>query len=253
MNQIKKSQKVPAVQLSNVSFAYEKNKYVLNNIDLSITENSRVAVIGPNGAGKSTLLTLLNGVRKAEGAIKILGTEINSGSIKYIRKTVGIVFQNPDDQLFCPTIFEDIAFGPLNLGAKKSEINTLVSETLDEVGLSGYEEREPHRLSFGERKLASLATAIAMSPRIIAFDEPTSNLDPYHRRKIINWINKNNKRTVIITSQDLDFAAETCDRVIIMNEGKLCADGSPAEILKDEKLLKKYYLELPLSMQKIQF
>lgn len=253
MNENLTVKNVAAVKLSKVSFEYEKNIRVINNIDLTIKQNSRVAIIGPNGAGKSTLITLLNGVRKGEGEIKIFGTVINSVSKKYVRETVGIVFQNPDDQLFSHTIFEDVAFGPLNLGIHKSEIKDIVSRTLEEIGLSGFENREPHHLSFGEKKLASIATVIAMNPKIIALDEPTSNLDPFHRRKIINWINKNDDRTVMVTSQDLDFVAETCDRVVLMNSGKICADGKPSEILKNEGLLKENFLELPLSLQKIQF
>jgi cobalt/nickel transport system ATP-binding protein len=161
---------------------------------------------------------------------------------------VGIVFQNPDDQLFSTSIYEDIAFGPLNFGITKEEVGQRVKQALEEVGLQGYEKRSSLHLSFGEKKLASIATILSSNPQIIALDEPTSNLDSYHRRKIINWI-KNSKRTVLIATHDLDMVADTAERAIVLREGTVRWDGKVEELLTDQKLLEQNYLELPLSLQ----
>ena len=160
---------------------------------------------------------------------------------------VGLVFQNPDDQLFCPTIFEDVAFGPANFGIDKKKLEERVSESLIEVGLEGYENRSSDHLSFGEKKLASIASIISMHPDIVAMDEPVSNLDHTHRRKIINWINKSEK-TIIVTSHDLEMLLEVCNRVVLLNKGHVIADGPIMEILNDKALLKNNNLEQPLSL-----
>jgi cobalt/nickel transport system ATP-binding protein len=160
-----------------------------------------------------------------------------------------VVFQNPDDQLFCPTIFEDVSFGPLNQGRSAGEVWQRVENALQSVGLEGFQKRSSFHLSFGERKLASLATVVAMDPRIIALDEPTSNLDLSHRRKIIRWLQKN-PHTIILTTHDLDMALDTCQRLLILNKGKIIADGNSQELLSDRMILEENDLELPLRMQK---
>ena len=218
-------------------------------VSLSIGEGEKVAVVGPNGSGKSTFLTMLNGVRKGKGLLEIFGYPMNRENIKSIKEMVGIVFQNPDDQLFCPTLFEDISFGPLNQRKPPVEVRTLVDLALKEVGLIGMQHRSSFHLSFGERKLASIATVVAMSPRLIAMDEPTSNLDMAHRRKIIQWI-QNNSKTMILTSHDLDMILETCQRVILFNRGSIVTDGPVQDILFNEDLLTANDLELPLRLQK---
>ncbi len=238
-----------AVELKNVSYNYPDGIEALKDINLTINKQEKVAIIGPNGAGKSTLITLLNGVRQGTGEIHILGYPLIKKNLPKIRALIGIVFQNPDDQLFCPTIYEDIAFGPLNSGLDGDMIKETVLYALKETDLLGYEERSPFHLSFGERKRASIATILSLKPQIIAMDEPTSNLDPAHRRSIISWINKR-EETFIITSHDLDMIWDTCSRALILNKGQIVADGPVKEILRDKKLLENNNLELPLRLQK---
>lgn len=235
--------------LKQVSFQYPDNTVAINGLDMEIAAGEKVALIGPNGAGKSTLLTLLNGVQNAKGLIEIFGIELNRKSERFIKSMVGLVFQNPDDQLFCATIAEDVAFGPQNFGIAKSEIVKRVETALKEVGLEGYGQRSSFHISYGERKLAGIATVLSSNPRIIALDEPTSNLDPQHRRKIIRWI-QSSDRTFIIATHDLDMALETCQRAIILNNGKIIADGAANDLLQDKKLLEDNQLELPLLLQR---
>ncbi len=237
-----------AVELKNVSYVYPDGIEALKDISLTIKKGEKVAVIGPNGAGKSTLITMLNGVRQGTGEINILGYPLMKKNLPQIRTLVGIVFQNPDDQLFCPTIYEDIAFGPLNSGLSEEKIRENVLYALRETDLQGYEDRSPFHLSFGERKRASIATILSLKPQIIAMDEPTSNLDPAHRRNIISWINKR-EEMFIITSHDLDMIWDTCSRALILNKGSIVADGAAKEILRDKKLLEENNLELPLRLQ----
>jgi cobalt/nickel transport system ATP-binding protein len=238
-----------AVILKNAGFIYPGDVVALQNIDLEIDKGEKVGIIGPNGSGKSTLMSLLNGSRYGTGDILINGTEVNPKTDKQIKSMVGLVFQNPEDQLFCPKIFDDVAFGPANYGINGNQLEKQVSDALAEVGLEGYENRSSDHLSFGEKKLASIASIISMQPKIIALDEPVSNLDHAHRRKIINWINQSN-RTFIITSHDLEMLLEVCQRVFILNNGKKIADGRIQEILSDEKLLNNNNLEQPISLKK---
>ncbi len=238
-----------AVKAENLNYSYPDGTRALRDISLSIGDGEKVAVVGPNGSGKSTFLTMLNGVRKGTGLLEIFGHPMNRENVKIIKQLVGIVFQNPDDQLFCPTLFEDISFGPLNQRKAPEEVRTLVELALREVGLIGMQHRSSFHLSFGERKLASIATVVAMYPSLIALDEPTSNLDMAHRRKIIHWIQKYSK-TIILTSHDLDMILETCQRVILFNKGSIVKDGTVQEILYDEALLTSNDLELPLGLQK---
>lgn len=239
---------VPAVEARELSFRYPDGVQALRQVDFQIDQGEKVAIIGPNGSGKSTLLTLLNGVRRGTGHLTIFGMAVVKENLKEIKKSVGLVLQNPDDQLFCPTIFEDVAFGPLNLSLPPVAVRERVAMALRDVGLEGYENRSSFHLSFGERKLASIATVLSMQPRLIAMDEPTSNLDLAHRRKIIRWLQRSD-RTLVLTTHDLDMALETCGRVIILNRGQINASGPSAEILTDDSLLKENQLELPLSLQ----
>lgn len=239
-----------AILAKNIFFSYPNGTAALKGISFQIKPGEKIAVIGPNGSGKSTLLTLFNGIRRAGGTLKVFNRPVEKKHLSALKKMVGIVFQNPDDQLFCPTIFEDVAFGPLNLGLVAEEVRIRVTSALTDVGLQGYENRSSFHISYGERKLASLATILAMEPQLIAMDEPTSNLDLAHRRKVIHWIRKS-KQTIVLTTHDLDMALETCERVLLLNSGKLVADGAVNDILKDKLLLEKNDLELPLSMQSI--
>ena len=240
-----------AVEADELSYRYPDGTLALQNIHLRVKTGEKVAVTGPNGSGKSTLITLLNGVRRGNGRLKIFDIPVNKHDLTLVKQKVGLIFQNPDDQLFCPTIFEDVAFGPLNLGLSREKVEQRVKEALHNVGLNGYEQRSSFHLSYGERKLASIATVIAMQPQLIAADEPTSNLDLAHRRKIIQWF-KTCRQTVVMTTHDLDMALETCDRVIVLHRGKIVADGATRQILTDQNLLERYQLELPLSLQTFQ-
>jgi cobalt/nickel transport system ATP-binding protein len=241
-----------AISLDNIRFVYPDQTTAVDGLSFRVSQGEKVAFIGPNAAGKSTLIMLLNGVLKGEGEIKIFGTKLTRKSDKTIKSKIGIVFQNPDDQLFCPSVYEDVAFGPLNFGVPKEEVDQRVKSALNEVGLQGYEKRSSLHLSYGEKKLASIATVLSTNPDIIALDEPSSNLDPYHRRKIIEWINKSN-RTVLIATHDLDMVADTARRVLILNKGKIKWDGRVEDILTNQKLLEDNHLELPLSLQTFPF
>jgi cobalt/nickel transport system ATP-binding protein len=237
-----------AVKAKDLHYRYPDGTLALNGVSFEVTEGEKVAVIGPNGSGKSTLLTLLNGVRRGSGFLKIFDYEINNGNARTVKTLVGLVFQNPDDQLFCPTIFEDVAFGPLNMGLSALEVTEHVQAALRGVGLDGYEKRSSFHLSFGERKLASIATVMAMDPRLIALDEPTSNLDLSHRRKIIQWLQES-RNTIILTTHDLDMVLDTCQRVILLQRGRIISDGKTSDILRQKDLLENNDLELPLRYQ----
>ncbi len=248
MNKLQSDTEI-AIEAQKISFRYPDGVIALREVNFRIHKGEKVAIVGPNGSGKSTLLTLLNGVRRGQGELKVFGIPVTRENARKIKPLVGLVFQNPDDQLFCPTIFEDVAFGPLNLGLPPAEVHRRVEQALRNVGLEGFGPRSSFHLSFGERKLASIATILSMEPRIIAMDEPTSNLDLSHRRRLIRWIQQCT-RTIIITSHDLDMILETCDRVMILNRGRITADGPVREVLTDRELLEKNELELPLSLQK---
>ncbi len=237
-----------AIRACHLDYSYPDGTHALKNISFEIIEREKLAIIGPNGSGKSTLLILFNGVREAQGELYVFNYKLDRKNRKTIKNLVGLVFQNPDDQLFCPTIFEDIAFGPLNLGLNPTEVQEAVGNALKNVGLEGYQDRSSFHLSYGERKLASIATVVAMNPRLISLDEPTSNLDLAHRRKIIQWLQASEK-TIVLTTHDLDMALDTCQRVILLNQGQIITDGKAKDILLDQQLLEQNDLELPLSIQ----
>lgn len=227
------------IKISNLNFTYPDGKQVLNDINLNIYENESVGIIGPNGAGKTTLLLHLLGILRGEGEINVLGMSMNDGNLKKIRNKISLVFQDPNDQLFTPTVFDDVAFGPLNLGISKDIIEQKVKESLNKVGMSGFEERFPHHLSFGEKKRISIATVLAMEVEILLLDEPSSNLDPKARRQLINLLN-NLKITKIIAANDLKLASEVCKRVILLDEGKIVAGGNTKDILNNKSLMERY-------------
>jgi len=235
-----------AIKVENLNYHYPDGKEALRNINFEVREGDSIALMGPNGAGKTTLFLHLNGLLTGDsGNIIIFGNRIDGKkSISEIRRRIGIVFQNPDDQLFCPTVFDDVAFGPLNHSLPPQEIRKRVKESLDAVGLSDFEDRLSHHLSFGEKKRVSLATILSMRPDIVLLDEPSSNLDPRSRRKMIETI-RNLKATKIIATHDLKMALELCERGIIMDEGRIVADGVLEDIFKDEALLYAHGLEIP--------
>lgn len=225
-----------AIEFLNVSFRYHDGLTALREINFDIEEGEKIAIIGPNGAGKSTLLLHLNGLISDTGEIRIFGEKIEKKSIKKIRQTVGLLFQNPDDQLFCPTVFEDVAFGPRNMSLPEDEIDKIVKESLAKVGLSGFKKRSSYHLSIGEKRRVAIATVLSMNARILAFDEPSSNLDPRGRREFIELI-KAIPLTQVLVTHDLDIARNVCNRVVLMDKGRVIKIGNADEILSDKDLL----------------
>ena len=238
-----------AIEIKGLKYSYPDGVPALRSVDLDIYEGESIGVIGPNGAGKSTLLMHLNGILRGEGTVKVFGLEMKDENLKKIRSKVGLVFQDPEAQLFMPTVFDDVAFGPINMEMRKEKVKEQVDKALAEVDMSGSEKRAAHHMSFGEKKRVSIATVLSMEPRILVFDEPTSNLDPKHRRGLINLL-KRLKPTKIVATHDLDMVAEVCSRVILLDRGEIAASGQTLEILKDKKLLEAHSLELPPSISK---
>jgi cobalt/nickel transport system ATP-binding protein len=236
------------IEVDNVHFSYPDGHQVLKGLSCHIHEGEKVALIGPNGAGKSTFMSHLNGVQlPVSGRVVIDGIEVRKDTLKQVRRKVGIVFQDPDDQLFCPTVFDDVAFGPLNLGLPREQIEARVKEALEVVGLQGFEQRSSFHLSFGERKRLALATVLSYQPEILVFDEPSTNMDPLNRRNLINWLRESD-RTILLCTHDLDIALEVCDRCLLLVDGRIEADGPAGEILYDRALLEANKLELPLAL-----
>jgi cobalt/nickel transport system ATP-binding protein len=230
------------VNVENLSYTYSDGNRALENVSFKIRDGETVGIVGPNGAGKSTLLLILLGIlqpRNGNGHVTIAGK---------IRKRVGLVFQDPDDQLFMSTVFDDVAFGPINMGFTEASIRKRVKLALRKVGLSGYEDRCPHHLSFGEKKRVALATVLSMHPEILLLDEPTANLDPQARRKTIELINGFHS-VKLISSHDIEMLIETCDKVLLLDNGKLIKNGNPKEIFTNEKLLLNHGLEMPATIK----
>lgn len=237
------------ITIDKLSYRYPDNTQALIDISLNITHGESVAVIGANGAGKSTLLLHCNGcILPQEGSINIGGLPVTKKTLKHIRKTVGLVFQNPDDQLFMPTVYDDVAFGPMNLELPLEEVKKRISNALEVTGISSLKDRPPYKLSVGEKKLAAIAAVLALEPDILILDEPTASLDPYARKNLISLL-KTFKHTKIIATHDLDMVLELCERTVILGKGKIASDSATKNILKNQKLLKENHLEKPLSMQ----
>jgi cobalt/nickel transport system ATP-binding protein len=237
------------VDFRDVHFAYPDGTKALNGISFRITHGESVGIVGANGAGKSTLISHMNGYLLPSVGIIIIGDlELNKSTLAHARKTVGVVFQNPDDQLFMPTVFDDVAFGPLNLGITKERVIERVNEALNTVGCLHQKDKPPHHLSMGQKRAASIATVIAMQPDILVMDEPAASLDPKARRQLINLL-KEFRHTKIIASHDLDLIMDVCERCLVISDGKVAADGATGEVLTNEQLLEENNLELPLSLQ----
>ncbi len=237
------------IDVSGLGFAYPDGTAALEDVSFHIGHGESVAIVGANGAGKSTLLMHLNGfLMPVRGSVNIGGTPVAKGTLSDIRKTVGMVFQDPDDQLFMPSVFEDVAFGPMNLGLPVDQIEARVDDALERVGASRLKERPPYRLSGGEKRAVAIATVLAMSASILVMDEPSSNLDPRARRRLIELL-AGFEHTKIIATHDLDMALELCERTIVMSGGRVTADGATRDIFTDVKLLDESGLEKPLSLQ----
>ena len=239
----------PSLLIENLAFAYPDGNQALYGVNLRIEKGERVALLGPNGAGKTTLVMHMNGIHPtAHGSVHVAGQLVDAKdkeSIKVIRSKVGIVFQDPDDQLFMPTVGEDVAFGPYNMGKRGAELDAIVDEALHLVGMSDFKDRPPHHLSFGQRLRVAVATVLAMKPEILVLDEPSSNLDPASRRELADIL-RSLDITMVMVTHDLPYAFELCERSVILSGGIIVADGKTSEILKNDELLKANRLELPV-------
>jgi cobalt/nickel transport system ATP-binding protein len=237
-----------AIDVKDLKYVYPDGCVALDDISIKVLRGERVAILGPNGAGKSTLLMLINGLFKPhKGSVHILGKSVKENICK-VRSSIGLVFQDPDDQLFCPTLWEDVIFGLLNMGLDKSEVVRRAKEALKNVGLDGYEEKAPHHLSAGEKKKAAIATVLAMEPEILILDEPTANLDPKGKTeliKLINNLHRSQKITFIVATHDVDFIPMVADRAYILNKGRIMAEGSLEDVLSDFEMMEKVGLEPP--------
>jgi len=234
-----------ALRLSDVSFAYPDGHPALRGLSLTVAPGERVAILGPNGSGKTTLVLHLNGILRAgAGRIEVDGLAIDDTTLSEVRRRVGIVFQDPDDQLFMPTVRQDVAFGPANLGLSGAELDERVTQALERVGMTGSADRAPQHLSFGQRRRVALATVLSMEPSVLVFDEPSANLDPFARRELAEVLMAARQATVVVT-HDLLYAAELCPRAVIIDDGLIVADGPTLTLLNDPELLAAHRLELP--------
>ena len=234
------------IRLTSIDFTYPDKPDVLKNISLEVAEGESVGIIGPNGAGKTTLFLLLCGILKPlAGRIELMGKEVR---YKGFNPAVGYVFQNPDDQLFSPTVWDDVAFGPINMALSRHEVEARVAKALDVSGCRELAQRPSHHLSGGEKRMVAIASVLAMQPEIMIYDEPTASLDMRARRKVINLI-KSERKTNLIASHDMEFILETCGRVIILNGGEIVAQGKAADILRDRELMEECGLEVPYSLR----
>jgi cobalt transport protein ATP-binding subunit len=237
----------PIIQIEHLSFAYPDGHPALQEIDLEIEAGEKVAAVGPNGAGKSTLLLHLNGILHGQGSVRVAGIPVNRKNVRAVRAQVGLIFQDPDDQLFSTTVFEDVAFGPLHMGLDRDEVQARVTTALSAVGMADRRERMPHHLSLGERKRVAIATVLAMQPQVLVLDEPSAGLDPRTRRALIDLL-RTLPQTTLIASHDMRLVWELCPRTVIMDRGRIVADGATAELLQDAVLMERHGLEAPFEM-----
>ena len=242
------SDPISAVSVTHLEFAYPDGRPALRGVDLCIQPGEKVAILGPNGAGKSTLLLHLNGLLHAgSGNVSILGREVREGDkrgLQEIRALVGVVFQDPDDQLFSPSVYDDVAFGPIYMGLPDVDVEARVNEALSQVGLEDYGDRMPFHLSGGEKKRAAIATVLSMHPQVLALDEPSAGLDPRARRGLIRLLDSL-EQTILVTTHDMHMVKDIFPRSVIMDGGKVVADAPTQTILADQELLEKHGLEMP--------
>jgi len=232
------------VKVDDLQFSYPDGHVALRGVSLKLCPGDKVALVGPNGAGKSTLMLHLNGILNGRGEIEVGGVHLTKDNLPAIRAMVGLVFQNPDDQLFSPTVFEDVAFGPLHMGLPEAEVITRVDKALEAVRMSSYRDRLSHHLSVGEKKRIAIATVLSMDPKILILDEPSAGLDPRARRTLINLL-RELPITMLVSTHDMKLVQELFPRTVVMDDGRIVADGGTNEILEDEKLLNEHGLERP--------
>lgn len=230
--------------VNDLHFSYPDGHVALNGVSFKLCEGDKVALVGPNGAGKSTLMLHLNGILGGHGEVEVAGMRLTRDNLPAIRSRVGLVFQNPDDQLFSPTVFEDVAFGPLHMGLPEDEVRARVEAALEAVRMSNYRDRLSHHLSVGEKKRIAIATVLSMNPSLLVLDEPSAGLDPRARRTLINLL-RDLPITMLVSTHDMKLVQELFPRTIVMDEGRVVADGLTMEILEDEALLNAHGLEKP--------
>ena len=247
MNTVVAPRAVAALEIGDLRFSYPDGWQALKGVSFSLQPGEKVAILGPNGAGKSTLLLHLNGLLHGSGEVSVMGhrvVENDKKALARVRATVGLVFQDPDDQLFSPTVYEDVAFGPLYMGLPEDEIDERVRHALSQVGLDGYGDRMPFHLSGGEKKRAAIATVLSMRPQVLVLDEPSAGLDPRARRGLITLLDRLDQ-TILVTTHDMHMVKEIFPRCIVMDGGMVVADAPTSEILTDQRLLEAHGLEMP--------
>ena len=232
------------IEVHDLSFQYPDGTPALRGVSLTIQPGEKVALVGPNGAGKSTLMLHLNGILRGQGQVKVGGVTVEDRNLGKVRAAVGLVFQDPDDQLFSPTVFEDVAFGPLYMGLPEAEVRERTAQALAAVAMSGYSQRISHHLSVGEKKRIAIATVLSMQPEILVLDEPSAGLDPRSRRGLIHLLQEL-PQTMLVSTHDLRLVAEVASRTLVMDGGRIVADGPTAKLLQDQVLLESHGLEKP--------
>jgi cobalt/nickel transport system ATP-binding protein len=232
-----------AIGIADLRFAYPDGVQALRGVDLTIADGEKVALLGPNGAGKTTLLLHLNGILRGKGDIRIMGRRLNNGNLKHFRAQVGLVFENPDDQLFSASVFDDVAFGPIHMGLPKDEVLQRVRLALAQVGMAGFEERLPHHLSLGQKKRIAIATVLSMSPAILALDEPFSSIDPSACRELMRLLQAL-PQTMIVSTHHISIVRHLFPRTVVMDNGRVVADDDTEAILADAALLEAHGLEI---------
>jgi cobalt/nickel transport system ATP-binding protein len=237
------------IEIEHLSFRYPDGRLALNDVSLHVAPNEKLALVGPNGSGKTTLLLHLNGILRPSAEtparIEVAQLPVTDQNLGQIRAKVGLVFQNPDDQLFSPKVFDDVAFGPLHMGLPADEVRARVDSALSVVGLPEYHTRISHHLSLGEKKRIAIATVLSMDPVILVLDEPTAGLDPRARRQLIEWLQASQHQTMLVSTHDMRLAYELCSRVVVMDNGQIVANGPSQTILADKALMEKHGLESP--------
>jgi len=233
-----------AIEIENFTYQYPDGTTALSDITLSVEAGARLVLIGPNGAGKSTLLLAMAGFVKGTGKVLVDGLEISRKNLKKIRTCLGCCLENPDDQLFMPTLFDDVAFGPLNMGLDAEQVKARVAEALQIVGLAGLGDKAPHHLSAGQKRAAAIATILSMAPKIITLDEPDGSLDPRNRNNLVKLL-KGLHQTLIIATCNMNFAAVLADRAVLLDKGRIIAGGDAKEIMSDSQMMTEHGLEVP--------